>query len=32
MNYTVTLTDAQKKALEHVTVSVQEWIENCVSS
>jgi len=29
-NYTVTLTDAQKKALEHVTVSVQEWIENFV--
>lgn len=29
-NYTITLTDAQKKALEHVTVSIQEWIENFV--
>jgi len=28
--YTITLTDAEVKAMEHVTVDVQEWIENFV--
>ena len=30
MNYTITLTDAQQKALEYVTYDPQEWIENAV--
>jgi hypothetical protein len=29
-NYTITLSDAQDKALSVVTVSQQEWIENAV--
>lgn len=28
--YTVTLTDAQAKALAHITVDPQTWIENAV--
>jgi hypothetical protein len=30
MKYTITLTDAQQKALEYVTYDPQEWIENAV--
>jgi hypothetical protein len=30
MNYTVTLTDSQQKALEYVAYDPQEWIENVV--
>ena len=29
--YTVSLTDAQKKAMEYITVSVQDWIDNAVT-
>lgn len=28
--YTITLTDAQDKALNYVAISTQEWIENAV--
>jgi hypothetical protein len=30
MEYTITLTDAQQKALEYVAYDPQEWIENAV--
>ena len=30
MKYTITLTDAQQKALEYVAYDPQEWIENAV--
>lgn len=30
--YTVSLTDAQKKAMEYITVSVQDWIDNAVDN
>ena len=30
-NYTVSLTDAEKKAMEYITVSVQDWIDNVVA-
>ncbi len=30
MNYTITLTEAQEKALSYVAYDVQEWIENAV--
>lgn len=30
MNYTITLTQAEQKALAHVAVSPQEWISNAV--
>ena len=29
-NYTITLTNAQQKALEYVSYDPQEWIENAV--
>ena len=29
-NYTVSLTDAEKKAMEYIAVSVQDWIDNVV--
>ena len=29
-NYTISLTDAQKKAMEYISYSVQDWIENAV--
>jgi hypothetical protein len=29
-NYTISLTDAQKKAMEYVSYSVQDWVENAV--
>jgi len=28
--YTITLTDAEKKALEYIALSVQDWIDNAV--
>jgi hypothetical protein len=28
--YTVILTEAENKAMEHITYSVQEWIDNAV--
>ena len=31
-NYTVTLTDAEDKAMKHIAVSVQEWIDNAVKA
>ena len=31
-NYTVTLTDTQKKSLEYASVSNQEWIDNAVKN
>ena len=31
-NYTVTLTDTQKKSLEYVSLSNQEWIDNAVKN
>ena len=30
--YTVSLTDAQKKAMEYITVSIQDWIDNAVDN
>jgi len=30
-NYTVSLTDAEKKAMEYIAVSVQDWIDNVVT-
>ena len=30
VNYTITLTEAQQKALAHVAYDPQEWIENAV--
>jgi hypothetical protein len=30
MKYTITVTDAQQKALEYVAYDPQEWIENAV--
>jgi hypothetical protein len=30
MNYTITLTEAQEKALAYVSYDTQEWIENAV--
>lgn len=30
MNYTITLSDSQDKALAYATVSQQEWIDNAV--
>ena len=30
--YTITLTDAEVKAMEFVAVSVQDWIDNAVSN
>tara|TARA_R100000353_G_scaffold135141_1_gene95924 strand:- start:509 stop:766 length:258 start_codon:yes stop_codon:yes gene_type:complete len=32
MDYTVTLTDTQKKALEYVALDVGEWITNAASA
>jgi len=31
-NYTVTLTDAEDKAMKHIAVSVQDWIDNAVKA
>jgi hypothetical protein len=31
MEYTITLTEAQKKALEFVAYDIQDWIENAVN-
>ena len=31
-SYTVSITDAQKKALEYNMISIQEWIENFVNA
>lgn len=31
-SYTVSITDAQKKALEYNMISVQDWIENFVNA
>ena len=31
MTYTVTLTQVQQKAMEHIAVDVQEWITNSVN-
>jgi hypothetical protein len=28
MEYTITLTDAEKIAMEYITIDVQEWISN----
>lgn len=30
MDYTITLSEAQQKALTHIAVDPQEWIENAV--
>lgn len=30
MNYTITLTEVQNKALAHIAYDPQEWIENAV--
>ena len=30
--YTVSISDAEKKALEYITVSVQDWIDNAVDN
>ena len=31
-NYTVSITDAEKKALEYIALSVQDWIDNAVDN
>jgi hypothetical protein len=31
-DFTISLTDAQVKALEYVAVSPQDWIENCATA
>ena len=31
-NYTTTLTDSEKKAMEYVAFSVQDWIDNAVDN
>ncbi len=31
-SYTVSITDAQKKALEYNMISIQDWIENFVNA
>ena len=30
--YTVSITDAEKKALEYIALSVQDWIDNAVDN
>ena len=30
-NYTITLTDGQVKAAEHVMTDIQFWIQNCIN-
>ena len=30
--YTISITDAEKKALEYIAVSVQDWIDNAVDN
>lgn len=30
--YTISITDSEKKALEYVTLSVQDWIDNAVDN
>jgi hypothetical protein len=32
MNYTVTLTEAQRKALEYIALDASEWITNAATS
>ena len=32
MNYTVTLTEAQRKALEYVALDASEWINNAATA
>ena len=32
MQYTIELTDAEVKAMEHVAVSVQDWAENALKN
>jgi len=32
MDYTITLTEAENKALEYVTASPQEWIDNAATN
>lgn len=32
MDYTITLTDTEKKALEYITVDVDEWITNAAQN
>ena len=31
-NYTVSISDAEKKALEYIALSVQDWIDNAVDN
>ena len=31
-NYTTTLTDSEKKAMEYIALSVQDWIDNVVDN
>ena len=30
--YTVSITDAEKKALEYIAISVQDWVDNAVDN
>ena len=32
MDYTITLTDAEQKAMEYIAVDVYDWIENAVKN
>lgn len=31
-NYTITLTDAEVKAMEYITISVQDWADNALKN
>ena len=32
MDYTITLTDTEKKAMEHIAVNVDDWITNAATN
>ena len=32
VNYTITLTDTEKKCMDYVTTDIQAWIENSVKN
>ncbi len=32
MNYTITLTDTEKKSMEYIALDVKQWIENAASN
>ena len=32
MTYTITLTDVENKAMEHIALSVQDWVDNALKN